>query len=169
MRRIRKFLTTENAKILGHAFIDSQFNYVRLLWMFCRKTLYSKIEKIHRKTLKVIYESNDTYDNLFLQSSTVSVHQKHLRFLMTEIYKNISQLNPEFMWSYFTYKDMPYNLSKGPILGLPKTHSFYHGTNAIDFCGFLIWNTLLLLQSPAIHYLDSKIKSKILEILIADV
>ena len=88
---------------------------------------------------------------------------------MTEIYKNISQLNPEFMWSYFTYKDMPYNLSKGPILGLPKTHSFYHGTNAIDFCGFLILNTLLLLQSPAIHYLDSKIKPKILEILIADV
>ena len=39
------------------------------------------------------------------------------------------------MWSYFTHKDMPYNL-KGPTLGLPKTHSFYYGTNAISFPWF---------------------------------
>ena len=142
MRRIRKFLTIEKTKLLGNAFIDSQFNCAPLLWMFCRKTLYSKIEEIRHKTSKVIYESNDIYDNLLLQSNTVSVHQRHLRFLMTEIYKNISQPNPEFMWSYFTHKDMPYNLRKGPTLGLPKTHSFYYGTNAVHFRGSLIWNNL---------------------------
>ena len=96
-RRIRKFLTIEKAKILGNGFIDIQFNYATLLWMFCRKTLYSKIEKIHHKTLKVIYKSNDTYENLLLQSNTVSVHQRNPRFLMIEIYKSISQLNPQFM------------------------------------------------------------------------
>ena len=90
LRRIRKFLTIEKAKILDNAFIDIQFNYAPLLWMFCRKTLYSKIKKIHHKTLQVIYESNDTYDNLLLQSNTVSVHQRHLTFLMTEIYKYIA-------------------------------------------------------------------------------
>ena len=83
LRHIRKFLIKEKAKILGNAFTDSQFNYAPLLWMFCRKTIYSKIEKIHQK-IQVIYESNDTYDNLLLQSNTVSVHQRHLRFLVTE-------------------------------------------------------------------------------------
>ena len=43
---IRKFLTIEKTKILGNAFIDSQFNYAPLLWMFCRKTVYSKRKKI---------------------------------------------------------------------------------------------------------------------------
>ena len=33
------------AKILGNAFIDSQFNYAPLIWMFCRKSFYYKIEK----------------------------------------------------------------------------------------------------------------------------
>ena len=99
LRRIKRFLTIETAKMLGNAFIDSQFNYAPSLWMFCRKTLYSKTEKIHHKTLKVIYESNDTYENLLLQSNTVSVHQRHFTFLMIEIYKSISQLNPQFMWS----------------------------------------------------------------------
>ena len=55
LRRIRKHLTIEKPKILGNAFIDSQFNYAPLRWMLCRKTLYFKIEKNHQRTLKVVY------------------------------------------------------------------------------------------------------------------
>ena len=169
LRRIRKFFTTEKTKILANAFIDSQFNYTPLLWMFCRKTLSSKIEKIYHETLKVVYKSNDSYDNLLLQNNTVSVHQRHPTFLMTEMYKSISQLNPEFMRSYFTHKEMSYSLRKGPTFGLPKTNSFYYGTNVVHFRGSLIWNNLPTAVSPAIHHLNSKIKIKILEMLIADV
>ena len=35
------------------------------------------------------------------------------------------------MWSYFMRKYMPYNLRKSLVLGLPKTHSFYYGMNAV--------------------------------------
>ena len=64
LRRIRQFLTIGKAKILGNAFIVSQFNYAPLIWTFCRKTFYSKIEKIHHRTLKVIYSIDDSYNNL---------------------------------------------------------------------------------------------------------
>ena len=74
--------------------------------MYCRKILYHKIEKIHRRTLKVIYQSEESYENILLESSSVSVHQRHLRFLVTEIYKSTTQINPEFMWSYFTYSNI---------------------------------------------------------------
>ena len=37
---------------------------------------------------------------------------------------------------------MPYDLRKGPTLGLPKTHSFYYGTNAVHFRVSLLWNNL---------------------------
>ena len=55
--------------------------------MFYRKTLYHKIEKLHHRTLKVIYKSEESYENLLLERSLVSEHQRHLRFLVTEIYK----------------------------------------------------------------------------------
>ena len=97
LRRIRKFLTIEKAKILDNAFIDSQFNYAPLIWMFCRKTLYSKIEKIHHRTLKVVYGIDDSHSNLLLSSNSVSFHQRQFQFLVTEIFKSISQINPEFM------------------------------------------------------------------------
>ena len=54
LRRIRKHLSLEKAKLLCNAFINSQFNYAPLVWMFCRKKLYLKIQKIHHKALKVV-------------------------------------------------------------------------------------------------------------------
>ena len=116
--RIRKYLTIENVKILGKAFIDSRFNYAPLIWMFCRKTLYSKIEKFNHGTLKVVYGIDDSYNNLLLSSNPVSVHERLLRFLVTDISKSISEINPEFMWSFFKQKKLSYNLRKGPILNL---------------------------------------------------
>ena len=55
LRRIRGYLTVEKARILANAFIDSQFNYVPLIWMFAGKTLINKICKIHHRTLQVVY------------------------------------------------------------------------------------------------------------------
>ena len=85
LTRIRKYLSLDKSILLGNTFINnSQFNYAPLIWMFCIKTLYHKIEKIHHRTLKVIYQSEGSYENLLLESSSVSVHQRHLRFLITE-------------------------------------------------------------------------------------
>ena len=51
--------------MLDNAFLDSPFNYAPLIWMFCRKTFYSKIEKIHQKILKVIYGIDDSYNDSY--------------------------------------------------------------------------------------------------------
>ena len=40
--------------------------------MFCRKTLYSKIEKIHHRNLKVVYGMDDSYKNLLLSRNSVN-------------------------------------------------------------------------------------------------
>ena len=46
LRRIKKYLTVKKAKLLYNAFINSQFNYASVVWMFCRKKDYLKIEEI---------------------------------------------------------------------------------------------------------------------------
>ena len=74
--------------------------------------------QIH-KTLNVIYQSNKTYKELLELSETVSIHQQHLRFLVTEVYTSTSYLNLKFMCSFFTHKEIPYNLWKGQVLSLP--------------------------------------------------
>ena len=70
-------------------------------------------------------------------------------------------LNPEFMWSYFPHKDMPHSLRKAPTLGLPKTHSFYYGTNPVHIRDTLVWNNLpaVLKSSDSLFEFKDKIDS----------
>ena len=160
LRRISKYLTLVKAKLLGNAFIDRQLNYAPLLWMFCHKTTYLKMQKSHHKTLKVIYQSDVSYDDLLQLSNSVSLHQRHLRFLLTEIYKSTGTLNPQFMWSYFKYRKVPYNLRRGPVLFIPPARSTIYGTNSVHFLGSLIWNGLpnLVKSSRSISEFKNVIK-----------
>ena len=160
LRRIRKYLTLDKAKLLSNAFIDSQFNYAPLIWMFCHKGTYLKMQKIHHKSLKVIYQSDASYDDLLQLSNSVSLHQRHLRFLLTEIYKSIGALNPQFMWLYFKYREVPYNVRRGPVLFIPPARSTIYGTNSAHFRGSLIWNKLpnLVKSSRSISEFKNVIK-----------
>ena len=61
LRRIRKYLTVEKAKLLAkllaNAFINSQFTYAPLIWMFAGKHLLLKFVKYtfeHFKLLIII-------------------------------------------------------------------------------------------------------------------
>ena len=90
LRRIRKFLTTEKARILANAFINSQFNYAPLIWMFASKTAITKILKIHYRKLQVVYSVYHKSSEELLQiNKDISIHQKHLRFFVLEVYKSI--------------------------------------------------------------------------------
>ena len=37
----------------------------------------------------------------------MSVHQKQLRILAPEVFKSLADINPDFMKSYFTIKEIP--------------------------------------------------------------
>ena len=52
----------------------------------------------------------------------------------------VSKTNPKFMWSYFSSKNLSYNLRKGPSLSLPS--AVLDETNSVHFKGTLIWNNL---------------------------
>ena len=106
------------------------------------KATYLKMQKTHHKSLKVIYQFDASYDDLLQLSNSVSLHQRHLRFLLTEIYKSTGTLNPQFVWSYFKYRKVPYNLRRGPILFIPPAKSTVYDTNSVHFFGPLIWNGL---------------------------
>ena len=53
--------------------------------------------------------------------------------ILTEIYKSISQINPDFMRSHFIHGKLHYSLRIGFILNLPRINSTYYGTSAVHF------------------------------------
>ena len=77
----------------------------------------------HYKSLKIIYNSNESYYDLLRRSNEVSFHQKHFRALATEIHKILMNINPDFMRPYFIIQKMPYNLRIRYALKSPSANS----------------------------------------------
>ena len=117
-----------------------------------------KIAKIQYKALKIVYNSNESYEELLLRNNNVSVHQKQLRTLAT--YKSLADLNPDFVKSYFTIKEIRYCLRNGNFLKIPSARSTRYGTNSFLFRACLVWNKLSISvkQSQSLIELQSKIK-----------
>ena len=145
LRRIRKFLTLEQAKLLANSFVNTQFRYARLIWMFTSKNSMLKVNKIHRRTLRVVYDYNSTYEELLASQNDISIHQKHLKHLVIEVFKSITNLNPELMWPFFKNKSILFNLRNGNICILPPARSSHYRINSVQFRSSLLWNNLPIL------------------------
>ena len=46
LKRLRKYLTLKKPRVLGNAFVNSQFNYAPLIWIFCQKKYYFKMQNL---------------------------------------------------------------------------------------------------------------------------
>ena len=67
LQRIRNYLSTEKARLLVTVFINSQSYYPPLIWIFPGKTLISKVQKIHIRTLQVVCNTyKKSYHELFI-------------------------------------------------------------------------------------------------------
>ena len=138
LRRIRKYLTVEKAKLLANAFFNSQFTSATLIWMFTGKSSIARICKIHFRALKVVYSNYDkSYHDLLNFSNDVSTNQRHLRFLAIEVYKSLMNIFPEFMWEFFSKNQVQYNLRKEDIVYLPPVRSSCYRINSLAFHGNL--------------------------------
>ena len=143
--------------------INNQFNDAPIIWMFCGKNQYWKIQKIYHKTLNIVFNSADGYDESFQTSNETTIHQKHLHALICEVFKSLSNSNPELMWSYFTFKNITYDIRNGLLLILSNSKSMYCGINSVHFRACLLWNGLSQSVKHSESILELKRKLKELE------
>ena len=54
--RIAHYLDSHKLKLIMKTFIESQFNYCPLTWMFCSGTLNNKISKLYERSLRIVYK-----------------------------------------------------------------------------------------------------------------
>ena len=106
LTRIRRYLSKEQTKYLFEAYIISAFKYRPLIWMFCDKTFNNQTNKIHKRSLRLVYEMQDAnFKDLLLKDNSWNVHESNIRTLLIEIYKSINNLSPPIMKNFFDLKN----------------------------------------------------------------
>ena len=115
-----------------NAFITSQFSCCPLVWMFHNRTLNNRINKIHEKTVRLAYKNETffSFDDLQKRGKSVSIHQKNLQILTTEIYRTKNNLGPKIMKDTFHFIQKPYNLRIDLELQRGRIRKVYFGTES---------------------------------------
>ena len=66
-------------RILLNAFFISQFSYCPLVWMFHNRGKNDKINQIHERCLRIIYnDKKSTFYELLEKDCSVSIHKRNL-------------------------------------------------------------------------------------------
>ena len=67
------------------AFIESQFNYFSLIWMFHSRTMNNKMNRILEKALRLVYSNySSNYDELLKKGGSLSIHERNIQTLAIE-------------------------------------------------------------------------------------
>ena len=88
LARISRYISKDKLRILMKTFIISQFNYCPLIWMFHSRTLNNKINKLHERALRLVYDDKDlTFQELLDLDGSVTIHQRNLQKLAIEMFE----------------------------------------------------------------------------------
>ena len=111
LARIAHYMDFEKRRSLMKAFVISQFNYCPLIWMFHNRSLNNRVSKIHDRALRLVYQNtNLSFSEALELENVVTIHQRNLKVLVTEILKVKNNLSPEIMKQVFDFQEPYYNL-----------------------------------------------------------
>ena len=106
LERVSCFMTCHHKRTIMRAFINSQFGYCPLVWIFCSRNLNNRINRIHERALRTVYsDSISTFEELLNRDKSVTIHIRNLQALATEMFKVINGLTPEIMKKVFPIRE----------------------------------------------------------------
>ena len=144
LARVTPYMGTAKKRILMNAFFASQFSRCPLVWMCYSRVNNNKINRLHEKCLRIVYnDKQSSFNELLEKDGSVSIHMRNTQILATEMYKLISNLSPPIMNGFFKLNsDSRYNLRQISQFSRSLVRSVYHGTESISYLGPKIWDIL---------------------------
>ena len=161
LARISKLMSQDKLRLLMKAFIESQFSYCPLVWMFYSRTLNNRINRLHERGLRIVYKDhNMSFEELLRKDNSFSIHHRNLQKLATEMYKTYNDLSPSLMKSIFPIRELQYNLRNSNPFQQENVHTVLNGTETLSFRGPKIWSIVpeIIKNSKSLSEFKRKIR-----------
>ena len=161
LARISNYMSFDKKRILFKAFVESQFAYLPLIWMFHGRKANSKINHIHERALRVVYEDNcSSFEELLKKDGSFKIHQKNIQSLAIELYKVKNNQSNTIMNEIFELRNVSYNLRSQTDFdsGLARTNSF--GIDSLKYMAAKVWDMVPndIKNVDSLHIFKSKIR-----------
>ena len=144
LARIVRILPFQKRRLILKTFIESQFSYCPLVWMFCSRKMNDKINHIHERALRLVYQDYTTsLDELLKKDGSLTFHHRNIHQVAIEMFKVKHDLSPPFMKEIFTYKGNENGTRSGDTFARPNVNSVLKGEQSLRSFGPIVWNTML--------------------------
>ena len=101
--RVTSGMSLSKKHTLMNAFFNSQFNYCPLIWMCHSRENNNKINGLHEKCLRIISnEKRSSFNALLEKDGSVSLHERNIKILATEMFKVSENIAPPQMHEIFS-------------------------------------------------------------------
>ena len=145
LARVTRLLPFHRRREILKTFIESQFSHCPLVWMFCSRKMNRKINHIHERALRLVYNDySSTFNELLIKDKSVCIHYRNLHQLAIEMYKVKNNLSPPFMQELFTHLGVGCGTRTGGDKFLrPNVDTVHNGEHSLRSFGPILWNTML--------------------------
>ena len=95
LSRVAQIMRTGQRRVIMKAFINSQFGYCPLVWMFHSRILNNRINKIHERSLRLVYDDNlSSFEELLNKDDSFIIHESNIHTFAIELYKVVNRISP---------------------------------------------------------------------------
>ena len=160
--RVCHILNLERRRSLMKAFIESQFGYCPLVWMFCGRQENNQINHLHERALRIVYNDyKSTFENLLELDNSVSIHHRNIRLLSIELYKVKHNLSNQVMSELFNLRNINYDFRSQTDFELGPIYTTAYGLWSLKYLAPKIWNIVPIetRNSDSLSKFTTKIKS----------
>ena len=127
------------------SFIESQFNYCPLIWMFHNRTLNNRINRLHERALRLVYKnSNCSFKQLLEKDKSFTIHERNLQKLGVEMFKIKNHLVPNLMAEIFPEHKSSHDLRNKRCWHNSNIRTVYYGKETISYRGPKTWELIPL-------------------------
>ena len=109
--------------------------------MFHTKKLNDKINRMHEKCLRIVYNDNILlFEELLEIDNSVSVHQRNIQILATELFKIVNGLSPDIMKDFFPLNNnFSYSTRNKKTFHSRPIRSVTYGSETLPHLAPTIW------------------------------
>ena len=158
LKRIKQHLDRRCKMIIYNSYINSNFNYCSVIWMFSNKMQAEKLEKTNKRAIRFVTDKGHMeYENILSQERLLSINKQCKKAIAVLMYKIKKGLAPSYLRDLMTVQDIKYDMRDSEKCVMPQYNTVQYGKNSVKYYGVKLWNTLpiAIKTSPSLNTFKS--------------
>ena len=141
LARLSNVMSIKQRRVLMKSFIESQFGYCPLIWMFHGRGLNNKINHLHERSLRIVYkDNNSSFKELLKKDNSFTVYHRNIQSLAIELFKVKENYSNTIMNDILQTRTQPFNLRLNKDFERSFVNTSGFGLNSLRYFASKVWN-----------------------------